>query len=171
MAKHTLGNANQKRYFAQFYLDAIGQVQNDASVFNKKALIRAHQESCLFHLVSAYRSFIWEIANTYDEAFDADTDLGQLLESSRENGKTIVELERLYQLENGNNSWLFSMLECWKRITDVNPQTTSRQKSVTNLNAIEVRVFSEEDEFSQLHDWYNNLCNLIDEMRMMLGEW
>ena len=99
MAKHTLGNANQKRYFAGFYLDAIKEIENDASVFNKKALIRAHQESCLFHLVTAYRSFIWEIANTYDEAYTSGRDLQQLLESAKENGKAIAELERLADLE------------------------------------------------------------------------
>ncbi|RLP55510.1 MAG: hypothetical protein D6160_03640 [Ketobacter sp.] len=171
MAKHTLGNSNQKRYFAKFYLDAIGQIQADNSVFNKKALIRAHQESCLFHLVMAYQSFIWEIANTYDEDYVSGTTLKQLLESSKENGKTIAELERLYTLETQKGSWLFALLDSWNRIADVNPQATSTVKSSTNLNAIEVRVFNEADELSQLHDWYDNLCILIDEIREMLGEW
>lgn len=171
MAKHKLGNANRKRYFARFYLDAISQLNSESGVLNSKALIRAHQESCLFHLVMAYRSFIWEVANTYDEPYDGSGNLRMLLEQTRSNGKTLPELERLEQLETHSGSWLHSMLACWQRISDVNPEATTTAKAAVNLNAIEVRVFSEEDEFSQLHDWYDNLCNTIDEIRDLLGEW
>ncbi|MCG8535506.1 MAG: hypothetical protein MI808_10460, partial [Pseudomonadales bacterium] len=70
MAKHQLSNANQKRYFARFYLEAIEKLDKDETVINRKALLAAHQQSCLFHLVGAYQCFLWEVANTYDENYN-----------------------------------------------------------------------------------------------------
>ena len=65
---------------------------------NRKALLMAHRQSCLFHLVGAYRAFIWEVANTYDESYVATQSLQELLLQARANGKVVTELERVYEL-------------------------------------------------------------------------
>lgn len=171
MAKHKLSNANQKCYFARFYLEAIESIENDETIINRKALLTAHQQSCLFHLEGAYQAFIWEVANTYDEPYSAELGLQTLLERARANGKTVSELERVYELQMDKGSWLYQMQSVWQRINQVNPEATSKSKASANLNAIEVRLVEEIDEFLQLHDWYNNLSKLIEEIRQLLGEW
>lgn len=171
MAKHKLSSANQKRYFASFYLELIENVKNNDDVLNKKALLAAHQQTCLFHLVSAYNAFLWEVANTYDEDFNASMTLFQLLENGRLQGKSMAELERIFHLESQAGSWLNQMLKLWNKIIDVNPAAHSKAKEAQNLNAIEVRVMMEDDEFMQLSDWYKNLAKLIEEVRELLVEW
>ncbi len=171
MSKHKLSNANQKRYFARFYLEAIENAEKDESVLNRKALVAAHQESCLFHLVSAYRCFVWEVAHTYNESFNQSMQLKDLIEQSRAQGKSLGELERLYDLENSDNSWLQRMLSLWQRINELDPDQSSQKKEAANLNAIEVRTFMEIDEFTQLSDWYDKLSLLIEEIRELLVEW
>jgi len=171
MAKHKLSQANQKCYFARFYLEAIELAANDESVINRKALLAAHQQSCLFHLVGAYHAFIWEVAHTYDEPYAAFESLADLLQRVHANGKTIGELERVFELESTAGSWLYQMLTVWQRINQVNPEATSKPREAANLNSIEVRVVTEIDEFAQLHDWYDNLLSLIEEIRQLLGEW
>ena len=86
-------------------------------------------------------------------------------------GKTIPELERVHLLETTQGGWLNRMLSVWEKTNEVNPDSTSQPKEAVNLNAIEVRVFSEQDDFVQLHDWYDNLSSLIEEIRQLLGEW
>ena len=63
------------------------------------------------------------------------------------------------------------MMKMWERINAVDPDATTQAKETMNLNAIEVRVVSETDEFTQLHDWYENLSSLIEEIRQLLSEW
>ena len=171
MAKHQLSNANQKRYFARFYLEAIEKLDKDETVINRKALLAAHQQSCLFHLVGAYQCFLWEVANTYDENYNAQMSLQALVQRGRENGKTLAELERILELEHAKGSWLNRMMALWQRISEVDPTQTGEKKEAANLNAIEVRTFTELDEFTQLSDWYNNLSELIEEIRELLVEW
>ncbi|MEE2731618.1 MAG: DUF6586 family protein [Pseudomonadota bacterium] len=171
MAKHKLGLSNQKRYFARFYLEAIENTQQDESVINRKALLVAHQQSCLFHLLGAYRAFIWEVANTYDEVYDGHQSLDAFLTRVRAGDKSIPELEQVYALEATTDSWLNRMLALWMRVNEVNPDAISKPKEAVNLNAIEVRVFDAVDEFAQLHDWYDNLSSVIEEIRQLLGEW
>jgi len=171
MAKHKLSQSNQKRYFARFYLEAIENTKNDETILNRKALVMAHQHSCLFHLVGAYRAFIWEVANTYDEAFASSQTLQSFLQQARDHGKTVTELERVYELESSSGSWLNNMMSMWEHINNVNPEVSTQPKEAVNLNAIEVRVVSDMDELAQLHDWYDNLSQLIEEIRQMLSEW
>ncbi|PIE42640.1 MAG: hypothetical protein CSA49_00115, partial [Gammaproteobacteria bacterium] len=64
MAKHQPGKANQKLYFVSILLEAIKVADGNEALLNKKAIIQANMEACLFHLVNAYRSFIWEICHT-----------------------------------------------------------------------------------------------------------
>ena len=171
MAKHKTGKANQKCYFAGFYLEAIENAEKDESLMNRKAVLAAHRESCIFHLMGAYESLIWEVAGTYDEPFHAGQSLSRLLEDCQARGKSIPELEQLLTLELRAGSWLNRMLTSWNRIQSVDPATTSVTKTAVNLNAIEVRVSSDDDDLAQLPDWHENLLNLIDDIRQTLLEW
>ena len=171
MAKYKPGKANQKRYFAAFYLEAIEKAEKDEHVLNRKALLAAHRESCLFHLVGAYEALIWEVANLYGETFRVGMSLTQLLEAARESGKSIPELDRLLELESHQDGWLNRMMRAWRRVQDVDPAAMTVAKAPVNLNAIEVRVVAEEDDLLQLSDWHGNLSELIEETRQTLQEW
>ena len=171
MAKHRNGKANQKCYFAGFYLEAIEKAEKDESLLNRKAVLAAHRESCLFHLMGAYEALIWEVAQTYDEVFRVGDSLQSLLESVQLRDKNIPELEHLATLQSRAGSWLNQMVSQWHRIQDLDPTATTVAKAPVNLNAIEVRVSMDKDELVQLPDWHENLRNLIDEIRQTLGEW
>lgn len=171
MAKHKLGKTSQKLYFARFFLEAIEKAKKDEHLLNQKALLVAHQEACLFQLVSAYRGLVWEVANTYDEVFDIKMEVCDLAHVMETRGKSAGELDRLLFLEQTSNTWLNQMMGKWSVMVNLNPDATSPLKQQTNLNAIEVRVFSSEDELMQLSDWYENLSILIEEIRGLLVEW
>ena len=171
MGKHRISKANQKIYFAGFYLEAIENVEKDEQLLNRKAMLAAHRESCLYHLVCAYEGLIWEVANTYDIQFASGQSLERVLADAHAGGKSSAELEQLFALETAQDSWLNRMLSVWRRQQDVDPATTSVPKSPVNLNAIEVRVSMEEDELLQLPDWHDKLRGLIEEIRQRLGEW
>lgn len=171
MAKYKPGKANQKRYFAAFYLEAIENADKDERLLNRKALLAAHRESCLFHLMGAYEALIWEVAQSYGVTFRAGMPLQQLLNGAQEEGKSIPELDRLLQLQSQPGGWLYRMLKAWQRVQDVDPAATTVAKAPVNLNAIEVRVVAEEDDLLQLSDWHDNLRELIEETRQTMGEW
>ena len=171
MSKHRLSKANQKCYFARFYLEAIENIGNDEAVINRKALLAAHQESCLFHLVNAYSGLVWEVANTYDLEFQNGVTVKEVLDSAQSRGVTLPELERFLNLETTPNSWLNRMLSSWMKVSALDPAVNAVEKETQNHNAIEVRVFTESDEFTQLSDWYDNLTALIEEIRTLLVEW
>lgn len=171
MAKYKPGKANQKRYFAAFYLEAIENADKDERLLNRKALLAAHRESCLFHLMGAYEALIWEVAQSYGVTFRAGMPLQQLLNGAQEEGKSIPELDRLLQLQSQSGGWLHRMLKAWQRVQDVDPAATTVAKAPVNLNAIEVRVVAEEDDLLQLSDWHDNLRELIEETRQTMGEW
>ena len=171
MAKYKPGKANQKRYFAAFYLEAIENADKDERLLNRKALLAAHRESCLFHLMGAYEALIWEVAQSYGVTFRAGMPLQQLLEVAQGDGKSIPELDRLLQLQSLPGGWLNRMLQAWQRVQDVDPAATTVAKAPVNLNAIEVRVVAEEDDLLQLSDWHDNLRDLIEETRQTMGEW
>jgi len=171
MAKYKPGKANQKRYFAAFYLEAIENADKDERLLNRKAVLAAHRESCLFHLMGAYEALIWEVAQSYGVTFRAGMPLQQLLAEAQDEGKSIPELDRLLQLQSLPGGWLNRMLQAWHRVQDVDPAATTVAKAPVNLNAIEVRVVAEEDDLLQLSDWHDNLRELIEETRQTMGEW
>ena len=139
-------------------------------LLNRAALLAAHRESCVFHLTGAYRCLIWEVAHTYDEPYAGQTALTDFLRQAAEREKSLPELERISALEQSTGSWLQQLLAAWQRI---NQLEAGARPTVTGAApaAIDVRSMNEADGFSQLHDWYDNLSNLIEEIRQLLGEW
>lgn len=171
MAKHKLGKANQKMYFAGFYLEAIEMTEKDAQLVNRRALLAAHRESCLFHLMGAFEGLVWEIVTSHDIAYLPGQPLESILAAQQQAGSWVPELEQIFNLQSRTGSWLQRMTSAWQRIEDPDPATTTVAKAPVNLNAIEVRVSMEEDDLLQLPDWHDKLRELIDEIRERLGEW
>ncbi len=171
MAKHKISKANQKVYFAGFYLEAIEMTEKDERLVNRKAVVAAHRESCLFHLVGAYEGLVWEVAHTYDIPYQPGQLLEPILAAQHAAGKSVPELEQLSDLVSHPGSWLQRMMVAWHRIQDLDPASTTVAKAPVNLNAIEVRVSMEEDDLLQLPDWHDKLRSLIEEIRARLGEW
>ena len=171
MAKHKISKANQKVYFAGFYLEAIEMTEKDERLVNRRAVVAAHRESCLFHLVGAYEGLVWEVAHTYDIPYQPGQSLQPILAAQSAAGKSVPELEQLADLLASPGSWLQRMMVAWHRIQDLDPASTTVAKAPVNLNAIEVRVSMEEDDLLQLPDWHDKLRSLIEEIRERLGEW
>lgn len=171
MAKHTIGKANQKVYFAGFYIEAIEKTEKDDRLVNRRAVLAAHRESCLYHLMGAYEGLIWEIAKTYNIPYQPGQPLEPILAEQHRAGKSVPELEQLCDMQTRPGDWLQRMTAAWQRIQDPDPAATTVAKAPVNLNAIEVRVSMEEDDLLQLPDWHDKLRGLIDEIRNRLAEW
>ena len=70
-----LARTNQKLSFARIHLEQLVQAQ-DSNGWEKHSLIESFNESVLFHLASAYQSFLREVAERY--RFNPETVSGLL---------------------------------------------------------------------------------------------
>lgn len=171
MAKHQLSKANQKLYFVSILLDAIKQAEADEKLMNKKAIVQANMEACLFHLVSAYRGFVWEICNTYDVKVDASMSVSDIQQAAAEEGKQIQELNHFMSLESAQDSWLSELLRAYEKTESLDPALTSKVESPASLNAIEVRKVEESETPEKIFQWHNILKSEIESFRPTLSEW
>ena len=171
MAKHQLSKANQKLYFVSILLDAIKSADENEKLINKKAIIQANMEACLFHLVGAYRSFIWEICHTHDMEIDHTMSLSDVVAKSKQEGKQIQELNHFSSLESATDSWLSSLLSAYSKSVALDPKENSKVESVASFNAIEVRKVDEFENPEKIFEWHNILKSEIESFRPTLSEW
>lgn len=171
MAKHRLGKANQKLYFAALHLDAIKAARQDDSVMNQKAVIQANMESAVFHLMCAYRGFIWELCQTHDLMPDDQMTLPEVMALAQQEGKQIQELNHFLNLEQQAGSWLQQLLAAHQRLMTLDPETHSRIESPASFNAIAVRKVEESETPEKIFEWHNALKTEIENFRTTLSEW
>lgn len=171
MGKHRLSKANQKLYFAAIHLDAIKAARQDDSVMNQKALVQANMESAVFHLVSAYRGFIWELCQTHDLIPGDAMTLLQVIEQAQQEGKQIQELNHFLNLEQQADSWLNQLLAAYQRLVALDPEMHSRVESPASFNAIAVRKVEEYETPEKIFEWHKALKTEIENFRTTLSEW
>ncbi|MDX1692959.1 MAG: DUF6586 family protein [Ketobacteraceae bacterium] len=171
MAKHRLSKANQKLYFATIHLDAIQAVQNDESVLNRKAQVQANMEAAIFHLVSAYRGFIWELCLVHDLSPGDQMALSEVIQLASKEGKQIQELNHFERLEAQSESWLAQLLSAYDKVLTLDPQTHSTEESPASFNAIAVRKIEENETPEKIFEWHNALKSEIENFRTTLSEW
>ena len=171
MAKHRLGKANQKLYFARLHLDSIKAVENDQTLLNKQAVIQANREASITNLESAYRSFIWEVCQTYDLDIDYGMTLTEVDAKSQAEGKQIQELNHFLSLEQDQHSWLNELLKAFDKVVALDPHKYAQVNSVASFNAIEVKKVEESETPEKILQWYNTLKTEIESIRTTLSEW
>ena len=171
MAKHQLSKANQKLYFVSILLEAIRSADENEKLMNKKAIVQANMESCLFHLVGAYKSFIWEICHTHDVQVDYSMSLSDVIAKSSQEGKQIQELNHFSSLEGAPDSWLSGLLNAYNKAVSLDPKENSKVESVASFNAIEVRKVDEFETPEKIFEWHNILKPEIESFRPTLSEW
>ncbi|MCG8313178.1 MAG: hypothetical protein MI976_08175 [Pseudomonadales bacterium] len=171
MAKHRLGKANQKLYFANLHLDSIKAVEHDQSLLNKQAVIQANREASVICLESAYRSFIWEICHTYDIDIDYGMPLTEVITKAESEGKQIQELNHFLSLELNEQSWLHELIMAFEKIVSLDPHKFAEINSVVSFNAIEVKKVEESETPEKILQWHNTLKTEIESFRTTLSEW
>jgi len=169
-----LARTNQKLNFARIHLEALKEAQSSTG-WSKHALIESYNESVLFHLASAYDSFLREIAELY--RIDTETFVGYraLIQQFEASGFEGAELNELAQLERDDTCWLHKMLAayeaCWHG-TDKRSAVTETS-SVSEIHVVQVNPDHAEDGqiIIEYERWLDEMRTLIERLRTGMQEW
>ena len=99
---------NKKLHFARVQLDAWDRAEGPA--------VDSYREAYLFHAVSAYKSLIAEVMESYGMAVTGLPDLEWAIKQVAEKGWPSTELEQMKNLETGSG-WLSSLLSAFAEIS------------------------------------------------------
>ena len=171
MARYQFGNSTQRLYFASIYLELLDSMDKDDGLLNKQAVIKAHRQSCIFQLVMGYQALLWEVATAYDIEVGSAPTLTEITAAARQTGRPIGDLGRMERLEQDPNSWLAGLLSSWSEV--LNPESSQSPVAADASKKSEI-YFSASDGFDQapqLHDCYEKLKQLLEDLRGLLEEW
>lgn len=171
MTKHAQGKANQQLYFAKLHLQAMEDAEQNDNLLNKKAVLAANREAAIFQLVSAYKGFLWEVAQTYDLEFLETDQLLDVKNKARAKGVEVSELNRFETLESNKKSWLSELLFAWDQIKSFDPIANAVVAPSSNLNSIEIIRKNEFEALDVLQLWRQKLYEEVASIRELLGEW
>ncbi|MEH6577887.1 MAG: DUF6586 family protein [Amphritea sp.] len=169
-----LARTNQKLNFTRIHLDRLRDAQ-DSTGWSKHALIESYNESVLFHMVSAYSSFLREIAEQY--RFDADgiTKLKQLVEQMQAQGLEAPEVAELQNLQLDKNSWLHNLLAaykgCWR--AEDHQLSAGQAESLSEIHVMQINPNHAEDGaiIEEYQSWFESLKSLVERLRSAMQEW
>lgn len=165
---------NQKLYFARLHLDQL-KAAEASSGWSKHALIESYNESVLFHLTSAYQSFLCEIAEVYRVAPEKIDGMASLVELLDAQGLEAPEVKELQQLRE-SDSWLAMLLAAYKACWIAEDRQRAEQgghQSLSEIHVVQVNPDHAEDKevIAQLDEWLDAFRNLIDRQRESMKEW
>jgi len=169
-----ISRTNQKLYFARLHMDQLRAAES-GSGWSKHALIESFNESVLFHLASAYRAFLGEIAEVYRVAPEQAVDLAALEAMLDQQGLETPEVGELKQLSCGE-AWLANMLAayqaCWTA-EDREHAEHGEHHSLSEIHVVQVNPDHAEDKdvILQLDEWLNSFRALIERLRESMKEW
>ncbi|MGY8869824.1 MAG: DUF6586 family protein [Pseudomonadales bacterium] len=175
MSNVYLVRTNQKINFARIHLDAL-TVAQDSTKWSKHNEIESYNESILFHLASAYGSFLREVAEKYSfdtSKVNALSDLEAMFEAS---GQESPERLELVSLEQREVSWLHKMLAaygaCWKAL-DNHSKAASDKVSVSEIHVVQINPNHAEDSdiLAEYKQWLNEFRSLVERLRSDMQEW
>ncbi len=165
---------SQKLNFAQLQLEQLAQAQASTG-WSQYALVDSCREAALFHLASAYVSFLREIADHY--CLDARQVHGfaDLERLCIEAGIESPERNELASLEQ-QGSWLSLMRlgydACWQ--PGDKPQAASAEQSRSEISVLQVSSgAAAQDDVTplQCRQWCGELVRLIERLRAGMQEW
>ncbi|MEH6626241.1 MAG: DUF6586 family protein [Motiliproteus sp.] len=174
MSSVYISRTNQKLHFCQLHLDRLKSAL-DGSNWSKHVLIESYNESILFHLACAHRSFMREIAEVY--RIDASTivSIEQLANALAKQGLEAPEVKELTRLEE-DDSWLAKMLKayhaCWQA-EERDQAENSQHSSLSEIHVVQVNPdhADENEVIAQLEQWLNAFRELISRHRESMVEW
>ena len=163
---------NQKLNFARLHLEQLKQAEEGAG-WSKHALVESFNESVLFHLTGAYKSYLKELCELYrldPEAVVSFDDLQIQLENQ---GVEAPEVKELALLRKGD-SWLSQLKlayrACW--------MAESREQSGARASQSEIHVVQVNPDYAdegqvieQLAQWLNDFRSLVERQRETMKEW
>ncbi len=169
-----LARTNQKLNFARIHIEALKAAQ-ESTGWSKHALIESYNESVLFHLASAYDSFLREVAELY--RFDTENAVGyrSLMAQLEASGFEGSEVKELAMLEQDHTSWLHKMLAayeaCWHG-TDKRGKV-SETTSVSEIHVVQVNPDHAEDGeiIHEFEEWLTDMRTLVERLRSGMQEW
>jgi len=169
-----LARTNQKLNFTRIHLDALKSAQVSTG-WSKHAQIESYNESVLFHMVSAYSSFLKEIAEQY--RFDAEriSKLKELVEQMEAQGLEAPEVGELQELQYNSHSWLHHLLAaykgCWRAEDD--QQSAAQAESVSEIHVMQINPDHAEDGdiIKEYQAWLDKLRALVERLRSGMQEW
>jgi len=175
MSNIYLVRTNQKINFARIHLDTLAKT-HDSTSWSKHNEIESYNESVLFHLASAYRSFLREVAEKYSfapERVNQVADLEALLDAS---GQESPERGELVSLESNEASWLHKMLAayeaCWQA-SDNHTEKASDNVSLSEIHVIQINPDHAEDKdiLAEYRNWLDQFRSLVERLRADMQEW
>lgn len=174
MSNIYISRTNQKLLFAKLHLDYLKKAEQ-GSGWSKHAQIESFEEAVLFHLVSAYSSFLREIAEVYHLDPEKISTRDELLAQMELQGMESPEVKELSLLA-GSDSWLSQLLAayraCWKAQAKEHA-SHSGHASLSEIQVVQVNPdhSSDTEVIAQLEGWMNNMRELVDRQREGLKEW
>jgi len=158
MSSNWRAQVNQKLYFAQLLLDDANTRSNAAQT----ALL----EGAVFHLATAYRLYLKEIAQSQNHNTDA-VDAGSACRELAGKGFVCQELEELVRLEEGG-SWLARLLAACREATGEVAKTASSKSSASMIAVADV---TDSLDVEVCRQWLRQFQELIETQRESAQEW
>jgi len=147
---------NQKLYFARLTLDQAAQAPHGEAAHT--ALLQA----TVFHLITAYRCYLREIAADNRLTIVADTADAALRQIS---DTAAPEFSELAALERGD-TWLAHLLGVYCEISQPAPVITA--SSTANIPLINI---TESISVDACHEWLHALQDVMQQQRGNAQEW
>lgn len=158
MSGNWRAQVNQKLYFAQLLLDDASAKSNAAQT----ALL----EGAVFHLATAYRLYLKEIAQSQSHNTDAIDAIGARRELA-EKGFVCQEMEELVRLEEGNK-WPARLLSACRAASGLSLQTSVRP---ANNSAIALADVTDSLDIEGCRQWLQQFQVLLEAQREAAQEW
>lgn len=148
---------NEKLYYAQLVLAQAARAEGAA----RRALV----ESALFHLVTAYRGFLQEIAAGHKQRLQG-LDARQALRQLQQEGWSLPGLAELAALEQGGQ-WPAQLLAAYAAAVDAAPAAPVSAAA----NDIALVQMDGGADVESCGRWLQSLQASIDKQRELLQEW
>jgi len=158
MSSNWRAQVNQKLYFAQLLLD-------DAST-QSSAAQTALLEGAVFHLATAYRLYLKEIAHSQSHSTDAIDAISARRELAKK-GFVCQELEGLVRLEE-SGSWPARLLAIYREVTG---EVAKMASSKASASMIAVADVTDSLDAEVCRQWLRQFQVLIESQREAAQEW
>lgn len=160
---------NQTLAFAKY---ALGGINNESSNdFPNRMKLRGLQEAALFHLDSAYKAYLNELAER-ERVLLTQATLSELSQAFQQQAITSSELDEMALLCQDSSSWLFKMISANKSIHKplLPQQETASQSEIAIKDLVKESTLEEQLE-TQLQGWFEQLRAMIQRHRSNAQEW
>jgi hypothetical protein len=165
MANQQRALVNQRLYFCRLHLSWMQQALEQADV-PAHVIEQSLAESVIFHLVTAYRLYLAEVATAYScpcESLDNTQALMDLLALQQ---RESAEAREMQQLEQGG--WLQELITAFHAILDGRSQSPGK-KPAQGIPVLQVA--QQALDYDRCEAFLESFHKLIENQRSRLEEW